>query len=49
MLPILHPMEKTKTEVKRSVQRLELYIKNNPNEEKTKTVLEKLKEILEII
>jgi hypothetical protein len=48
MLPIIHPMEKTKTEVKRSVQRLELFVSNN-KDEKAEQVLELLKKILEII
>jgi hypothetical protein len=49
MLPVIHPMEKTKIEVKRSIQRLELFVANNPSEEKAKQVLELMKQALEIM
>lgn len=49
MLPIVHPMEKTKTEVKRSVQRLELYVKSNPEDAKALSTLSLLKRIMELL
>jgi hypothetical protein len=47
MLPILHPLDKTKVELKRGITRVELYIKlsNDKNAEK---LLETLKNALEL-
>ncbi|CAB4142589.1 hypothetical protein UFOVP451_31 [uncultured Caudovirales phage] len=48
MLPILHPLEKTRIELKRSIQRIELFIKLN-NDKKAKEVLTLLKQAQELI
>jgi hypothetical protein len=45
MLPIIHPMEKTKIETKRAIQRLELYVKTK-EDEKAEKVLELMKQAL---
>jgi len=49
MLPTLHPMEKTKIETKRTIQRLELYVANNPDDKKAEQVLELMKQALELM
>jgi hypothetical protein len=48
MLPILHPLEKTKIELKRGIQRVDLFTKVN-SDERAKEVLELLKRAHEII
>ena len=47
--PTLHPMEKTKIETKRTIQRLELYVANNPDDKKAEQVLELMKQALELM
>jgi hypothetical protein len=48
MLPVLPPLEKTRIELKRGVQRLELYVKMN-DDKKAIAVLDVLKNALELI
>jgi hypothetical protein len=49
MLPIVHPIEKTKTDLKRSIQRLELYAKSNSQDINTINVLSLLKRAVEML
>lgn len=48
MLPTLHPMEKTKIETKRTIQRLELYVKVS-NDKKAEQILDLMKKALEMM
>ena len=48
MLPIIHPVKKTEVELRRGVQRLELYIKTS-DDTNAKQVLELLKKALQVI
>jgi len=49
MLPTLHPMDKTNIETKRTIQRLEIYVTNNPSDKKAENVLNLMKQALEIM
>ncbi|CAB4144088.1 hypothetical protein UFOVP453_19 [uncultured Caudovirales phage] len=48
MLPVLHPLEKTRIELKRGITRVELFVKLN-NDDKGREVLKLLRNALEII
>ncbi len=43
MLPVLHPLHKTEIDLKRSIQRLEIYIRIN-HDEKAIAILQLLKQ-----
>lgn len=48
MLPIIHPVKKTEIELKRGVQRLELYASTN-DDTNAKQVLDLLRQALQVI
>jgi hypothetical protein len=48
MLPVLHPLQKTKIELKRGVTRVDLFVKLN-NDDNAREVLKLLKQALELI
>jgi hypothetical protein len=48
MLPVLHPLKKTKIELKRGVTRVDLFVKLN-NDDNARQVLKLLQQALDLI